>query len=119
MHANHIQLNYKDPIDRIDHFHVTVPPTELTDGQAYEWHNGNNYDGFRLSYKSNANFKAIEIKTKKVGKIIEATLLVKNMMSHYVDTGTGIPAEFSVSEDSGHVMYSGVSLKALPKWGAR
>ncbi|WP_312753794.1 hypothetical protein [Rummeliibacillus suwonensis] len=118
MHANHIQLKYKDPIDRIDHFHVTVPPTELTDGQAYEWHNGSNYDGFRLSYKANANFKAVEIKTKKVGKIIEATLLVKNTMSHYVDTGTGIPAEFVVTEGSGHVLYSGLSLKALPKWQA-
>lgn len=116
MHANHIQLKYKDPIDRIDHFHVTVPPTELTDGQVYEWHNGSNYDGFRLSYKSNANFKAMKIKTKKIGKIIEASLLVKNTMSHYVDTGTGIPAEFAVTEDSGHVMYSGLSLKALPKW---
>lgn len=116
MYDNHIQLKYKDPIDRIDHFHVTVPPTELTDGQVYEWHNGSNYDGFRLSYKSNANFKAMEIKTKKVGKIIEATLLVKNTMSHYVDTGTGIPAEFVLTEGSGHVLYSGLSLKALPKW---
>lgn len=118
MHANHIQLKYSNKINRIDHFHVTVPPTELTDGQTYEWHNGSNYDGFRLSYKYNANFKAVDITYTTIGSILDASFEVQNDMSNFVDTGEGIPSEFAL-RSGGTILFEGRSPQLQPKWNGK
>lgn len=101
IHSNHIATEFPNLIDRIDHFHVTVPPTELTDGNAYEWHMGGRfYDEFYITTRG-GNFKATKLRVTHIGTIIEAKLTVQNASGYAIDTKVGIPSQFKLTLPDG------------------
>lgn len=116
MTADHIAYKWPDDSKKINYFHVTVPPTELTDGQAYEWHNGGSrYDGFRISYNKNANFKAVNIFGTMIANIYSANFGVLNTETHEVDTGKGLPSGYALTYND-VVIHTGESPPAPWVW---
>jgi len=116
MTGDHIAFKWSNPSTKINYFHVTVPPTELTDGQSYEWHNsGTRYDGFRLSYKHNANFKAVSLTGHTTANIYAADFGVINTSDHDVDTGEGLTSAYEIKYND-VVLTRGLSPQAPIAW---
>lgn len=115
IHSNHIATEFPNLIDRIDHFHVTVPPTELTDGNAYEWHMGGRfYDDFDITTRG-GNFKATKLKVTHIGTILEAKFTVQNASGYAIDSKVGIPSRFKLTLPDG-TTYPGITPQLVGPW---